>query len=236
MTTRPLKAAFCAVLLALVAGCLEIRQSLVIEGSRAEYGAEIRLDARLAALAQRDRDGRKAFCEPIQVPPEARSRGVEAEVTERTVQGELICTVRLRGPIEALFMATDRRSGSGLGNISVERIDAVTLRIENVIEPMSPSRSGAQSRGLEQSMGEGLFAGKMIAWTVRAPRILDSNGVIAPDARSVEWSIPVADAMRAQQRFHATVRLELTTFERIRLWFFDQWRAIRRVLRELLSD
>lgn len=236
MTARPLKKLFFAALLALLAGCLEIRQSLVIEGSRAEYGAEIRLDARLAALAQRDRDGRKPFCEPIQVPPEARSRGVEAEVTERTAQGELICTVRLRGPIEALFMAMDRRSGSGLGSISIERIDAVTLRIENVIEPMGQSRSGAESRGLEQSMAEGLFSGKLITWTVRAPRILDSNGVVAPDGRSVEWSVPVGEAMKAQQRFHASVRLELTTLERVRLWFVDQWRAIRRVLRELLAE
>jgi hypothetical protein len=85
-------------------------------------------------------------------------------------------------------------------------------------------------------MAEGLFAGKLMTWTIRAPRILDSNGVIAPDARSVEWSVPVGEAMKATQRFHANVRLELTTFERIRLWFVDQWRAVRRVLRELLAD
>jgi hypothetical protein len=39
----------CAGLL-VVSGCFEVGQSLVIEGNRAQYRAEIRVDARLAAL------------------------------------------------------------------------------------------------------------------------------------------------------------------------------------------
>lgn len=236
MNVRIFSLVFATLLTGLVGGCVEVRQSLVIEGSQAEYGGEIRVDARLAALAQRDRNRLKGFCDEIQVPAEARSRGIEVDISQRTGQGEVICTVRLRGPVEVLFLAMDRKGGSGLGSVSVERIDSRTLRIENVIGPMSQARNGAQTQGFESSMAESLFAGKLISWSVRAPRVLDSNGVIAADGRSVEWSVPVGEAMKAQQRFHATLRLELTTLERARLWFADQWRAIRRVLRELLAD
>lgn len=233
MTSRRFALMLIGILASLLAGCLEIRQSLVIEGSRAEYGAEIRLDARLAALSQRD--GRKPLCDEVAVPAEAKARGVEVEISQKTLQGELVCTVRLKGPLEALLLAMDRKSSSGVGSVSIERIDSRTLRLENVIAPMGRSGTGGAG-GPEQAMAEGLFAGKLISWRVQAPRILDSNGVVAADGRSVEWSVPLTEAMKTEQRFHATVRLELTTFERVRLWFVDQWRAIRKVLRELLSE
>jgi len=233
MTARRIGLLLFGVLAGLLAGCFELRQSLVIDGARAEYGAEIRVDARLAALAQRD--GRKSFCEEVSVPAEAKARGVEAQVVQRTVQGELICTVSLKGPIEAFLLAMDRKSGSGIGNVSIERVDSRTLRIENLLKPQGRLGSAGSAGSAEQTMVEGLFAGKLISWKVQAPLILESNGVIAADGRSVEWSVPLAEAMKAEQRFHATLRLELTTFERVRLWFVDQWRAVRRVLRELLG-
>lgn len=218
----------------LLTGCFELRQSLVIDGARAEYGAEIRVDARLAALAQRD--GRKSFCEELKVPADAKARGVDAEVVQKTVQGELVCTVSLKGPIEAFLLAMDRKGGSGFGNVAIERIDSRTLRIENVMKPQGRFGSAGAAGSAEQTMAEGLFAGKLISWRVEAPRILESNGAIAADGRSVEWSMPLAEAMKAEQRFHATLRIELTTFERVRLWFVDQWRAVRKVLRELLAE
>jgi hypothetical protein len=225
----------CAGLL-VVSGCFEVGQSLVIEGNRAQYRAEIRVDARLAALAQRNADSAKGFCEEIKLPAEAKSRGVEAETTQQTLQGEVVCTVRLRGPIEAFFAALDRQSSAGVGKFSIERIDASTLRIENVLEPQAGAAGAASGRSFENTMTESLFAGRTLRWSVTAPRILESNGVISADGRSVDWSVPVGAAMKVPQRFYATVRVELGLMERIRLWFIDQWRAIRRVLRELLSE
>ncbi|MEN9774425.1 MAG: hypothetical protein RL322_1495 [Pseudomonadota bacterium] len=218
-----------------IAGCFDLDQSIVIEPQRMVYTAELRADPRLTAMSRLNQSGGNArsLCDGIKAPPEARARGLEIQVTERTADGQTVCQIRMSGPIDLFIAAMDREVQSGFGKLSVQRVDAGTLRIDNIFEPQSGASAG---RGVDGALAESLFAGRMLRWSIRAPRILESNGTISGDGRSVEWTVPVASAMKERQQFSATLRIELTTIERIRLWFIDQWRALRKVLRELLAD
>jgi len=222
-------------LLPWLGGCFDLDQSIVIEPQRMVYTAELRADARLTAMSRLNQSGSssRSLCEGVKVPPEARARGLEIQVNERTADGQTVCQIRISGPLDVFIAAMDREAQSGFGKLSVKRLDGSTLRLENTFEPQTGSSAGGRVDG---ALAESLFAGKMLRWTVRAPRILESNGTISSDGRSVEWTVPVASAMKDRQQFHATLRIELTTIERVRLWFVDQWRAIRKVLRELLAD
>lgn len=230
-----IRASLTCIPLLFLAGCFDLDQSLLIEPQRVVYTAEIRADARLVAMSRLGSSGRQpsGFCETIKAPSETRKLGVEVQVTESTAQGQSICTVRVSGPIDAFISSLDRGVDSGFGKLSVKRIDADTLQIDNVLDPQTGPAAG---RGIEGALAESMFAGRMLRWSVSAPRVITSNGVIASDSRSVDWAVPLSAALKERQHFQATVRVELTTFERIRLWFIDQWRAIRKVLRTLLAD
>jgi len=222
--------------LQLLAGCFDLEQTLSVDRERVDYAVEVRMDARLAALNQRQ-EGRRRFCEPLELPAQAVARGVRSETIERTVNGDLSCLIRISGPLDAFLLALTEAKTSPVGALSITRIDSNTLRLENRLDVASSQTGGrSASSGLESSLAEGMFAGRSFRWKLSAPQVIASNGTIAPDTRSVEWSVPVATAFRETQIFQATFRVELGLQDRIRIWFIEKWHAIRRVLRELLAD
>jgi hypothetical protein len=233
----PLRTVLAAILsLSVLAGCFDLEQTLSIDRERVDYAVEVRMDARLAAINQRQ-DGRRNFCEPVELPAQAIARGVKTETIERTINGDLSCLIRISGPLDAFLLALTQTKTSPVGALSITRIDGSTLRLENRLDASSSQTGGrGASSGLESSFAEGMFAGRSFRWKLTAPQVIASNGTIAPDTRSVEWSVPVAAAFRETQTFHATFRVELGLQDRIRIWFIEQWRAIRQVLRQLLAD
>ena len=222
--------------LTLLSGCFDLEQTLTVDRERVDYAVEVRIDARLAALSQRQ-DSRRKFCEPVELPAQATARGVKTETTERTVNGDLSCLIRISGPLDAFLLALTETKASPVGALSITRIDSSTLRLESRLDAPSPQSGGrGVSSGFENSFAEGMFAGRTFRWKLTAPQIIASNGTIAPDTRSVEWSVPVATAFREPQTFHASFRIELSLQDRIRIWFIEKWHAIRQVLRKLLGD
>lgn len=223
-------------ILPLLSGCFDLEQSLMVERDRLTYTAEIRMDARLAALSQQQ-SGKGKFCEPVVLPPQAAGRGVIAETNERTVNGERICQVKIGGPLDAFLMALTETRSSPIGSLSITRVDGGALRLENRLD-VGSTQPGARggSSGIEASLTEGMFAGRMLRWKLTAPQVLSSNGTISADGRSVEWAVPISAAFRETKTFEATFKVEMSLQDRIKLWFVEKWHAIRAVLRRLLGD
>ena len=96
----PLRTVLAAILsLSVLAGCFDLEQTLSIDRERVDYAVEVRMDARLAAINQRQ-DGRRNFCEPVELPAQAIARGVKTETIERTINGDLSCLIRISGPLD----------------------------------------------------------------------------------------------------------------------------------------
>jgi hypothetical protein len=79
--------------------------------------------------------------------------------------------------------------------------------------------AAAGSDRMADGLMAAMFAGREFKWTVRAPRIVESNGVVAPDARSVVWSVPVARALQSPQTFVAVIQIDLPWYLRVALFF-----------------
>jgi hypothetical protein len=50
-------------------------------------------------------------------------------------------------------------------------------------------------------------------WTVKAPRIAESNGEISADSTQVDWSVPMAMAIQSPHTFTAIVKVALPWYQ-----------------------
>lgn len=221
--------------LGLLGGCFDLEQSISVDSARASYTAEFRLDAKLAALATMG-DASKRVCDDLFKQARADStKGVQVETSETSTAGNVVCKIKLSAPTVAFAGSLGSNTESRMGALRVERIDDNTFRIENQL-----TLGDGRDRSLENlggaALAESLFAGRALKWTVQAPRVLDSNGSISSDGRSVQWSVPISTAMKAPQQFYAVVVLDLPWYARIMGFIYERWRALKATLRGLLAD
>ncbi len=227
---------FAAVLsLSLLGGCFDLEQSISVDTHRATYTAEFRLDAKLAALATMGDVGKKVCDDLFKQARADAAKGVQVDTSETSAAGNVVCRMQLSAPTVALAGSLGGSTESRMGTLKVERIDDNTLRIESRV-----TLGDGRDRSLENlggaALAESLFAGRALKWTVQAPRVLESNGNIASDGRSVQWSVPVATAMKSPQQFYAVVVLDLPWYTRVLGFVYDRWRALKATLRAWLAE
>jgi hypothetical protein len=216
-------------------GCFDLEQSISVDSTRASYTAEFRLDAKLAALATMG-DASKKLCDDLFRQARAdTAKGVQVETSETSSSGNVVCKVQLSAPTVAFAGSLGGSTESKMGLLKVERIDESTFRIENRLN-MGDGRDRSLDSLGGAALAESLFAGRALKWTVQAPRVLESNGTIASDGRSVQWSVPVSSAMKAPQQFYAVVVLDMPWYARVLGFIYERWRALKATLRGWLAD
>lgn len=232
---RWLRTGAAGVMLALLGGCFDLEQSISVDSKQATYTAEFRLDAKLAALATLG-DANKKACDDLfkQTRADA-AKGVRVETSETTAAGNVICRVQLSAPTAAFAGSLGGSTESKMGSLLVERIDSNTFRIENRLT-LGDGRDRSFDRMGGAALADNLFAGRALKWTVSAPRVLESNGTISSDNRSVQWSVPVVAALKEPQRFYAVVVLDIPWYARALGFLYERWRALKTSLRDWLAD
>ena len=65
----------------------------------------------------------------------------------------------------------------------------------------------------EKAMIAAMMQGRVLSWSVKAPRIVESNGEISADSTQVEWSVPMAMAVQLPHTFTATVKVALPWYQ-----------------------
>ena len=65
----------------------------------------------------------------------------------------------------------------------------------------------------EKAMIEAMMQGRVLSWSVKAPRIVESNGESSADSTQVNWPVPMAMAIQSPHTFTATVKVALPWYQ-----------------------
>jgi len=208
MKVCQLRIAVLCVLLGLV-GCFDIDQTLVVGiDKNTEFNVVFSIDSALVELGDSADVDLKKTCNTKDVFEEGALPGELERVNNiRVVNSTLLCEYTITGPLSGFEQLSSDVSDE-LGNVrllSLDRLDDSRARIVAVYD-FSGDAADEMSNGtsIEQSVRRMIasnFEGHAIRWSVKAPTILESNGEIAADGRSVTWELPLQEAIASAGRF-----------------------------------
>ena len=178
-----------------LSGCLDVAQKIAVDKGELSYTAELRIDAKLAALANK-KDG---FCAGFD---EASGESMKVQVSESAVDGNVVCKLTAKGPIEKFATFTAGNKETALVNVS--RASEGAWRIDSSFDMKDKGGANPMMEGMMQAM----LAGRTLSWSVTVPKVLETNGQVASDGKTVTWSVPLASAYKEKQSFHVVFNAE----------------------------
>ena len=222
----------------LLASCFELQETIEIRpDASAQIMFELGIDATLYAFTKLDDNG-ESFCEPHQRGPE--DYPLDSNIASSTVElkardDDVFCIATYEIRDIRKFDASTLEDEGGFGGspgidddsnltIADEGDGTVTITQSFSSELGDPTRAGLDgstdvSNEFGDSLLSGMFAGKNITITVRAPKILETNGDIDADGRELKWQLPVAeladDESKFEKVFRARIKYELSWWERL---------------------
>ena len=189
-------------------GCVDLKQSIEIGDGVASYQMEMRVSA---ALAQLDAENLGTFCESNDDLQVEVSGSLKRTVKQLYEGEDIVCRMRIVGPIQEFGkQMTEIPKGDLTKMLNFQTIDETTLRIESVFES---NEDMTASSAEEKAMIAAMMQGRVLSWSVKAPRIVESNGEISADSTQVDWSVPMAMAVQSPHTFTATVKVALPWYQ-----------------------
>ena len=115
------------------------------------------------------------------------------------------------GPIHEFGeQMTEMPKGDLTKMLNFRMVDETTLSIRGTFEP---SDDMSASSAEEKAMIAAMMQGRVLTWSVKAPRIIESNGEISADSTQVDWSVPMAMAIQSPHTFTATIKVSLPWYQ-----------------------
>ena len=189
-------------------GCVDLKQSIEIGDGVASYQMEMRMSA---ALAQLDAENLDTFCESNDDLRVAVSGSLKRTVKQSYEGEDIVCRMRIVGPIQEFGkQMTEMPKGDLTKMLNFQMVDEITLKIESVFES---NEDMTTSSAEEKAMIAAMMQGRVLSWSVKAPRIVESNGVISADSTQVNWLVPMAMAVQSPHKFTATVKVALPWYQ-----------------------
>lgn len=189
----------------ILAGCLDLDQKITLVKDQLTYKAELKVDAKIAAFADKMQGG---FCSDFGSNPNV---GVVVDVKEFADGGNIICSITTQGHIDKF-----NNFASGENNkaemVRISKLDGSKYRIESTIDFQGNNKGAA---GMEGVFLEAMLAGRNVSWSVSAPKVIESNGKIAEDGKSVTWTLPMSEAFKNPHKFYAVIQKETSWLEGI---------------------
>lgn len=192
----------------ILAGCLDLDQKITLVKDQLTYKAELKVDAKIAAFADKKQGG---FCSDF---GSSQNEGIVVDVKESADGGNIICAITAQGHVDKFknFSSGDKNKSE---MVRITEVDGNKYRIESTID-FQGKNNGAS--GME-AMLEAMLAGRNVSWSVSAPRVIESNGKIAEDGKSVTWSLPMSVAFKNPQKFYAVIQKETSWLDSIVAFF-----------------
>ena len=203
-------------------GCFDMNQTLAIrDDNTARYQIEFLIDARLANIGGKSAE----FCNEVLIDV---APSLKTTSKKETLGGNVACRIIIDGPIEQLRSLSLTKDESSIAWIESTGNDS--FRVSNDFS--TPSKDSEQttpgSLGKEfaeimaEMMVEAAFAGRALRWDITAPAIIDSNGQISEDGKSVHWELPLTEALSGSGKehyFYAEFKLARQRWA----WAYDAW-------------
>tara|TARA_B100000900_G_scaffold407115_1_gene419273 strand:+ start:932 stop:1591 length:660 start_codon:yes stop_codon:yes gene_type:complete len=188
--------------------CIDLKQSIEISDGLASYQMEIRTNA---ALAQLEAENLSKFCESRDDLRIKVSGRVKKAIKQSYEDEDIVCRMRIMGPIQEFGkQITEIPKGDLTRMLDFQMVDETTLRIESTFEPGDDMIASSAE---EKAMIAVISQGRVLTWSVKAPRITESNGEISADSTQVDWSVPMAMAIQSPHTFTATVKVALPWYQ-----------------------
>lgn len=193
-----------------VSGCFDMKQDYVFNADKtAEITFRIGIDAALMALANQDSES--PFC-PNDLAA-SHKEGVTGSATSSTEGGDLVCTIKMAGPIDKIVeaLAYMRTNENRQQQIIVLKQEGSVYALTLELPPMQKPEE-SQNNPMGEMMNAMLLAkmsGRTLSWSVTAPSIIESNGTISDDRTAAAYSRPVADAFISPEPTRFTVTFSL---------------------------
>lgn len=192
-----------------LSGCFDINQTFELdEEGGAQFRFLLAFDAEFLALAEEQEMDTTALCQTEgfleAVPP-----GLQREQTREMVDGTLICGYTVAGPIERFqeLSAELVRETGDADVLNLKVLDNNQVEITSVYRFEEDELDGSEEGGLGGTIKQMIasnFSGHVITWSLRAPRIVETNGVLSSDGQTVTWVVPFEEAIMSggEYRFH----------------------------------
>ena len=194
--------------------CIDLKQSIEINDGLATYRMEMRMNA---TLAQLDADNLSKFCESHDDLRVEVSGGLKRTIKQSYEGEDIVCRMSITGPIREFGeQITEMPKGNLTRMLNVQMVNETILRIESTFEP---SDDMTASSAEEKAMIAAMMQGRVLTWSVKAPRITESNGEISADSTQVDWSVPMAMAIQSPHTFTATVKVALPWYQPVLDYF-----------------
>jgi hypothetical protein len=204
----------------LVAGCFDIKQDLKFRSDgTATANIRIAVDASLLAMAKRS-DSKWCSSDKL-----LSASGIVGNAEQTTAGGDEICSLSFSGRTDDFIAALSNASVGGDKKQRVE-LNRVGEDYEFVVnfpslKPTNKHADDPMVQGFKTILLANM-SGKSIAWTVTAPRIIESSGTISEDGRTATYSRPLASALSSDKptTFRVVFSLEAPgMIEQLLNWF-----------------
>lgn len=203
-----------------MAGCFDVKQDLAFRSDgTATANVRIAVDASLLAMAK---DANSKWCSSEKL---LSLRGITGTAEQTTEGGDEVCSISFSGKTDDLVAALSNANVGGDKRQGVQ-LNQVGENYEFVVNFPSLKPTGKYA---DDPMAQGLqtlilakMSGRHIAWTVTAPRIIETSGTISDDGRTASYFRPLASALSSDQptTFRAVFSLEPPgMFEQLLNWF-----------------
>lgn len=175
--------------------CFDVDQKVTVDKGAMSYSAEVRIDAKLAAMS----DKKGSLCENFSADS---SQSVQVQASEAVVGGNVVCKLSAQGPLDKFTQFTPGDKGNSMMKLS--RVSEGTWRIDSSFDLKDKAGENANMEGMMQAM----LAGRNLSWSVSVPKVVETNGQLSQDSKTVTWSVPVASAYQAKQSFYLVFKTE----------------------------
>jgi hypothetical protein len=204
----------------LVSGCFDLKQDLAFRrDGTATANVRIAVDATALAMAK---DVNSKWCSSEKL---LSSAGITGTAERTTEGGDEVCSVSFSGKMEDLVAALsnanvggDKRQGVQLNRLGENYEFVVNFPS---LKPTDKYAGDPMAQGL-RTLILAKMSGRHIAWTLTAPRIIETSGTISEDGRTASYSRPLATVFSSDQptAFRAVFSLEPPgMFEQFLNWF-----------------
>lgn len=180
-----------------LSACFDVTQKVVIDKGELSYSAEFRIDAKLAAMA----DKKGSMCENFSAARNA-SEAIKVQGSESLADGNVVCKLSAHGPIDKFMNFKPGEKEDAI--MSLSRTANGAWRIDSSFDLKDKAGGNAAMDGMMQAM----FAGRQLSWSVSVPKVLETNGQLSQDGKTVTWSVPVASAYQGKQSFYLVFQAE----------------------------
>lgn len=195
--------------LLLLGGCFDIKQSYVF-GSNGQLEFSSTTAIKLHSDYPSAANDIRAWCSSATM----NGQGLVGEVALSSKRGQMTCSVTASGNAKELVTAIDASSMvSGEGpqkrSVKLERLREQFLLTVTIPGFGTAARSSDEQ---EQKIIDAIMAeapGRALTWTVKAPRIIASNGKINSAKNTATFSRPLAEVLQSSQSKTFTVRFKI---------------------------